>query len=93
MSFIATPVNAEDVRPGQAFSTEGPDYWTRDRDPEALGERVYLRTTAACPPRDVGLDVWIITWRGKPTSCRTCGAEQRDHQGRGHDFVDWAVTS
>lgn len=63
MKFLATKTKCEDVKPGEAFSTAGPDYWNTAIIGTfgAIGERVYLRTLAPVPLKDVGTEVYVIT--------------------------------
>lgn len=57
--FKATETTCEKVKPGQAFSADGPEYWDRP-NPGSIGEKVYLRTDAPCPPNDVGRAIYVI---------------------------------
>ncbi len=58
--FITTPVKAEDVKPGQLFSSAGPEYWDNP-NPGSIGEKVYIRTDAPCPKNDVGVTAFLIS--------------------------------
>jgi hypothetical protein len=49
MKIKAIPVRAEDLKPGELFSTAGPEYWDSIDDRESLGERAYIRTNTPCP--------------------------------------------
>ncbi len=62
MRFIATKVKAEDVKPGEMFSTAGPTYWESafGNDWGAIGERVYLRTLTPISRKDIGTDIYRI---------------------------------
>lgn len=72
MKIVATPIKSEALKPGDLFSTYGPEYWERDRfnrtDPFdtipitlPLGERVYIRTETPAPADQVGEDLFKIT--------------------------------
>jgi hypothetical protein len=58
--FVATETTCEKVKPGEAFSEYGPDYWDNP-NPGSIGECVYLRTDAPCPELDVGRPTYVIT--------------------------------
>lgn len=49
MTIVATPVLAGQLKPGDLFSTAGPEYWLNERDLTAVGERVFIRTEAPTP--------------------------------------------
>lgn len=49
MKLRVESVRCRDLRPGDLFSTAGPEYWYGGRDWHAVGERVYIRTEAPCP--------------------------------------------
>lgn len=49
MRVRATRVRSAELLPGELFSTADQAYWD-SRDPLAVGERVYIRTDAPCPP-------------------------------------------
>lgn len=57
--FKATEVNCEEIKPGDAFSNIGPDYWDHAAS-HGLGERVYLRTNTPINPADVGQTTFRI---------------------------------
>lgn len=50
MKITATPVKAHELKPGDLFSTYGPDYWSLFDMRQSIGESVYIRTLA--PPLD-----------------------------------------
>jgi hypothetical protein len=56
-------VRAEELQPGDLFSTAGSDYWNnaQGRDPKAIGERLYVRTEAPCPDDQRNEKVYRIT--------------------------------
>jgi len=57
----ATPIKARDLKPGDLFSTAGPDYWDTALNDLSVGERVYIRTNAPTPPEQADIDVYLIT--------------------------------
>lgn len=59
MKIIVTKVHAQDLEPGDLFSNAGEEYWN-DRDPMAVGEKVYIRTECPCPPHDFDRIVYRI---------------------------------
>lgn len=71
MKVIATKVKAEELKPGDLFSTMGQRYWnTAARgDGEAsvrrglysVGESVYIRTDTPCPKEQADNEVYRIT--------------------------------
>lgn len=63
--FEATETTCDQVRPGEVFSTGGPEYWEH-LDPRAIGEKVYIRTNAPCPPHDVGQPIFTIEVKEVP---------------------------
>jgi hypothetical protein len=48
LKIPAEPLLAKELKPGDLFSTAGQFYWDH-RQPDAVGEKVYLRTDAPCP--------------------------------------------
>ena len=48
MKITAEPVAGKELIPGELFSTAGQFYWDH-RNPDAIGERVYIRTDAPLP--------------------------------------------
>jgi hypothetical protein len=42
----AVPVLGRDLRPGELFSTAGPEYWDGFPIFQSIGERVYIRTAS-----------------------------------------------
>lgn len=61
--FVATARWAEDIKPGEAFSRVGPEFWdsVMVENPLAVGQKVYLRTYAPTPRLDVGTRMYVIT--------------------------------
>lgn len=49
MKIKAIAVRAEDLKPGDLFSTAGPEYWDFIDDRESLGEKAYIRTNTPTP--------------------------------------------
>jgi hypothetical protein len=49
MNICATPIRGRDLRPGDLFSTAGPEYWDDFVNFASIGELVYIRT---CAPTD-----------------------------------------
>lgn len=47
--IIAKPIKAKDLKPGDLFSTAGPEYWSYMGTRKSIGEKVYVRTDAADP--------------------------------------------
>lgn len=60
--FTATACTGKDLKPGDAFSTHGQDYWDTHRDHKAIGERVYIRTDQETPPDQADVPIFKITW-------------------------------
>lgn len=50
MRIKATEVKASELNPGDLFSTAGQIYWDMHSLKESVGERVFIRTEAPCPP-------------------------------------------
>ncbi len=67
MSLIkikAEEVFSKDLKPGDLFSSYGPDYWEDDLgrlNRQSLGERVYIRTEAPTPEDQAWDRVYKIT--------------------------------
>ena len=60
LRIIAEPMIGGELRPGDLFSTVGPEYWdlqTRN----AIGERVYIRTNTPTPPSQYHEPIYRIT--------------------------------
>jgi hypothetical protein len=65
MNICATPIRGRDLRPGDLFSTAGPEYWDAFVNFSSIGERVYIRTCA--PGRPDGDEmVFKIEIKGPP---------------------------
>ena len=47
MKIKAVPIRSGDLRPGDLFSTVGPEHWERVGINFAIGEKVYIRTQAS----------------------------------------------
>ena len=60
MKIIATKVKAKDLQPGDLFSTASQLYWD-SRDANAIGEKVYIRTTALTPTDQAEDEIYKIT--------------------------------
>jgi hypothetical protein len=60
MRIIATKITSKELEPGDLFSTANQFYWDH-HDPESVGERVYIRTEAPCPPDQVDVPIFRIT--------------------------------
>lgn len=56
-------VLGEDIKPGELFSTAGPEYWDSfgEESLGSIGERVYIRTHAPIPECDIGTGTYRIT--------------------------------
>ena len=65
MRIKAELIKGEDLRPGDLFSTVGPDYWDLAMDRLSVGERVYIRTNASTPPEQALDAIYRITVVGK----------------------------
>lgn len=62
MRITAEPVHAEELQPGDLFSSAGPEYWDNvPRSPFIVGERVYIRVPTPCPDDQRGELVYRIT--------------------------------
>lgn len=44
VTIKATPIVGRDLKPGDLFSTVGPEYWDNFPNVFSVGERVYIRT-------------------------------------------------
>ena len=65
MKIKAEEVLARDLKPGDLFSTVGPEYWAIAMDAGSIGERVYIRTNIlAGEAPDPDLSVFRITIEG-----------------------------
>ncbi len=60
MKIIATPCIGRDLRPGDLFSTAGPEYWDTYEERGSIGERVYIRT---CEPSGNAPDASEVVYR------------------------------
>jgi hypothetical protein len=62
MKIRAELVYAEELQPGDLFSTAGPDWWdTVPHDDLVVGERVYIRMATECPDDQRGVGIYRIT--------------------------------
>ena len=59
MKIKATPIKAKDLKPGDLFSTAPQLYWDK-RDPNSLGEKVYMRTDAPTPKDQAEEEIYLI---------------------------------
>lgn len=62
MKVIATKVKANELKPGDLFSTADQHYWNLAicNLGSQVGERVYIRTNAPCPEGQVNEDIYLI---------------------------------
>lgn len=62
MDIIATKLKAKELKAGDLFSAEGPDYWGAERKTSdgRVGEKVYIRTETPCPTDQEEDDVFLI---------------------------------
>lgn len=60
MKIIAQRVLAKELRPGDLFSTAGPEYWDVSRL-GIVGERVYIRMEEPTPPDQMDTVIYRIT--------------------------------
>jgi hypothetical protein len=68
MTITATPILSQDLKPGDLFSTYGPEYWQGDRflrtsyeKNQPIGERVYIRTEEDTPEDQYNIELYKIT--------------------------------
>jgi hypothetical protein len=61
LKFKCEKVKGRDLKPGDLFSTVGDLYWNLGRDPETIGEKVYIRTEAPPEADDLDSEVYRIT--------------------------------
>jgi hypothetical protein len=59
MYIQAVSIKAKDLKPGDMFSTASQAYWD-ERDEVAIGEKVYIRTEAACPEDQAEDEIYQI---------------------------------
>jgi hypothetical protein len=59
MRVRVTRVRSAALLPGELFSTANQEYWDH-RDPLAVGERVYIRTDAPCPPEQAEEPIYRV---------------------------------
>ncbi len=60
MKIKVTSVKGAELKPGELFSTAGPEYWAVKRDPNAIGEKVYIRTDAPTPESQKDVVIYRI---------------------------------
>lgn len=60
MKIHAKEIRAGELKAGDLFSTAPQQYWD-SRDPEAIGEKVYLRTETPCPQEQEDVVVYLVT--------------------------------
>lgn len=63
--FRATETTCDQIKPGEMFSTAGPEYW-ENTSPHAIGEKVYLRSNGPCPPADANEPIFRIEVEEEP---------------------------
>lgn len=44
LEIIAEPCKGHELKPGELWSTHGPEYWDNVRNQFSIGEKVYIRT-------------------------------------------------
>ena len=55
-------VTGRDLKPGDLFSTAGPEYWSTAADKLSVGEMVYIRTNSPGDLyKDVDEPIYLIT--------------------------------
>ncbi|KKN36939.1 hypothetical protein LCGC14_0768620 [marine sediment metagenome] len=59
MNIRLEPCVKRDLRPGDLFSSVGPNYWDH-RDLNSIGERVYIRTDAPARADDLDTEVYRV---------------------------------
>jgi hypothetical protein len=47
MKVKVIPMKGSDLKPGDLFSTAGPEYWNHIDLQESIGERAYIRTNTS----------------------------------------------
>lgn len=82
MKIKATKCKGLELKPGDLFSTVGPEYWDHFTERDSIGERVYIRTnTPASNANDCNTDVYLIevVKTNDPSAtverCSDCGKE------------------
>ena len=61
MRIMAQAVLAQNLEPGDLFSTVGSDYWERCDERGAIGERVYIRTNAPTPDDQRDMKIYRVS--------------------------------
>lgn len=61
MRIVAEKITGGQLRPGDLFSTAGPEYWDHLPHPDSVGERVYIRTMAPTPVGQEEDEIYRIT--------------------------------
>lgn len=56
----ATPIKGRDLKPGDLFSTAGPEYWDHVGERDSVGERAYIRTETPAHSEDLDMMVYLI---------------------------------
>ena len=56
----AIVVYSEDLRPGDLFSTDGPEYWNFYEGNKSIGERCYIRTSEPTPADQTGIEIYRL---------------------------------
>ncbi len=62
MKIIAHNVTGKDLVEGDLFSVKDQFYWDH-YDPRSVGQQVYIRTSAPCPPDELDVVVYRIEIR------------------------------
>lgn len=63
MKVIAHETTGKDLREGDLFSTANQFYWDH-YDEGSIGQQVYIRTGAPCPPDQVDVLIYRIEVQG-----------------------------
>ena len=61
MTIQAIKIMANDLQPGDLFSTAGPEYWGNIKHNRSLGEKVYIRTDEPSPADQDNVELYKIT--------------------------------
>lgn len=65
MKITTQQLKCKELIAGDLFSTASQFYWD-NRDKNAVGEKVYIRTEAPCPPTQAEDDIYKITIQPLP---------------------------
>lgn len=81
MKIKAEPCTGRDLKPGDLFSTVGPEYWDAFSARDSLGERCYIRTEQSLNERnsqDADRLIYRLTVdREEVWRCPRCEAENQ----------------